>query len=264
MRPTMGWVKQVDPFTIRPSLLARLGVTRGPAQHNLAARPIASGPNLDSSLRWVEPSSKESRASGLALDFIALALDSQSNLCETASQPDTTASDAYTFIEFNTQGDDGDDEFGGYPELRKLSQAPRSSAWPLPPKSLSRSDRPAFDVSLGPSSWASPSSTPRRRRECWRIDPEFASSSQAPAHPPGLRRRKVTLSLSHRPASDVSPTPSSLGKARATPDVDPLMAEVEAGGSKVECSRSYTKFSQAFAAASRRKDGAWPLRPQDT
>lgn len=31
------------------------------------------------------------------------------NLFETASQPDTTAVDAYTFLEFSTQGDDADD-----------------------------------------------------------------------------------------------------------------------------------------------------------
>ncbi|KAK1326759.1 hypothetical protein QJS10_CPA01g02863 [Acorus calamus] len=49
------------------------------------------------------------------------------NLYETASQPDT-GGDAYTFLEFNTQGDDFD-----YPEFRELSQPARSSAWPPPP-----------------------------------------------------------------------------------------------------------------------------------
>ncbi|KAL5990593.1 Regulator of nonsense transcripts 1-like protein [Asimina triloba] len=45
------------------------------------------------------------------------------NLYETASQPDT-GGDAYTFLEFNTQGDDFD-----YPEFRELSQPIRSSVW---------------------------------------------------------------------------------------------------------------------------------------
>ncbi|PIA32540.1 hypothetical protein AQUCO_04400027v1 [Aquilegia coerulea] len=59
------------------------------------------------------------------------------NLYETASQPDTGA-DAYTFLEFNTQGDDFD-----YPEFRELSQPIRSSVWSPPPESSS-SD-PAVD-----------------------------------------------------------------------------------------------------------------------
>ncbi|XP_043716368.1 regulator of nonsense transcripts 1 homolog isoform X1 [Telopea speciosissima] len=46
------------------------------------------------------------------------------NLYETASQPDT-GGDAYTFLEFNTQGDDYD-----YPEFHELSQPIRSSVWP--------------------------------------------------------------------------------------------------------------------------------------
>ncbi|XP_010518678.1 PREDICTED: regulator of nonsense transcripts 1 homolog isoform X2 [Tarenaya hassleriana] len=53
----------------------------------------------------------------------------QSNLFETASQPDTAA-DAYTFLEFNTQGDS---EFD-YPEFRS------PTAWPTPSDSLSISD----------------------------------------------------------------------------------------------------------------------------
>ncbi|KAF8380638.1 hypothetical protein HHK36_028127 [Tetracentron sinense] len=52
------------------------------------------------------------------------------NLYETASQPDT--GDAYTFLEFNTQGDEFD-----YPEFRELSQPIRSSMWPQPPDSVS-------------------------------------------------------------------------------------------------------------------------------
>ncbi|GJN07394.1 hypothetical protein PR202_ga25222 [Eleusine coracana subsp. coracana] len=51
------------------------------------------------------------------------------DLYETASQPDpsaTAAGDAYTFLEFNTQGDDFD-----YPDFPELSQPPPRSA-PLP------------------------------------------------------------------------------------------------------------------------------------
>lgn len=54
-------------------------------------------------------------------------MDSQANnLFETASQPDT-GNDAYTFLEFNTQGEDFD-----YPEFQELSQPIRSSVWPTP------------------------------------------------------------------------------------------------------------------------------------
>ncbi|KAH0456476.1 hypothetical protein IEQ34_014383 [Dendrobium chrysotoxum] len=48
------------------------------------------------------------------------------NLYETASQPDTSG-DAYTFLEFNTQGDDYD-----YPEFQELSQPNRSPTWRAP------------------------------------------------------------------------------------------------------------------------------------
>ncbi|KAL8159031.1 hypothetical protein V2J09_000568 [Rumex salicifolius] len=62
-------------------------------------------------------------------------MDSQaSNLYDTASQPDT-GNDAYTFLEFNTQGEDF-----GYPEFGELSQPTRSSAWPTPSDSVSISD----------------------------------------------------------------------------------------------------------------------------
>lgn len=58
-------------------------------------------------------------------------MDSQaSNLYETASQPDT-GNDAYTFLEFNTQGEDFD-----YPEFPELSQPIRSSVWPTPSDSI--------------------------------------------------------------------------------------------------------------------------------
>lgn len=54
-------------------------------------------------------------------------MDSQpNNLFETASQPDT-ANDAYTFLEFNTQGEDFD-----YPEFRDPIRS-----WPTPSDSLS-------------------------------------------------------------------------------------------------------------------------------
>jgi len=78
-------------------------------------------------------------------------MDSQtSNLYETASQPDT-GTDAYTFLEFNTQGGD-DDDFVGYPEFDELSQpqpsirtssAPSSSVWPTPSDSAKDSPAPA-------------------------------------------------------------------------------------------------------------------------
>ncbi|RAL50676.1 hypothetical protein DM860_015823 [Cuscuta australis] len=80
-------------------------------------------------------------------------MDSQvNNLYDTASQPDTGNDDAYTFLEFNTQGEDFD-----YPEFRELSQPIRSPAWPTPSDSLvleSAADRP-------PSSDASPSAKSR-------------------------------------------------------------------------------------------------------
>ncbi|KAI5327829.1 hypothetical protein L3X38_027225 [Prunus dulcis] len=57
-------------------------------------------------------------------------MDSQpNNLFETASQPDT-GNDAYTFLEFNTQGEDFD-----YPEFRDPIRSP--VAWPTPSDSLS-------------------------------------------------------------------------------------------------------------------------------
>lgn len=56
-------------------------------------------------------------------------MDSQpSNLFDTASQPDT-GNDAYTFLEFNTQGEDFD-----YPEFRDPIRS--TVAWPTPSDSL--------------------------------------------------------------------------------------------------------------------------------
>lgn len=52
----------------------------------------------------------------------------QNNLFETASQPDT-GNDAYTFLEFNTQGEDFD-----YPEFHDPIRSPVS--WPTPSDSL--------------------------------------------------------------------------------------------------------------------------------
>lgn len=52
----------------------------------------------------------------------------QNSLFETASQPDT-GSDAYTFLEFNTQGEDFD-----YPEFRDPIRSP--VVWPTPSDSL--------------------------------------------------------------------------------------------------------------------------------
>ncbi|KAH7862324.1 hypothetical protein Vadar_003090 [Vaccinium darrowii] len=66
------------------------------------------------------------------------------NLFDTASQPDT-GTDAYTFLEFNTQGgvgDDDDDVNFSYPEFHELSQPIRSSVWPTPSDSVSLSDAP--------------------------------------------------------------------------------------------------------------------------
>lgn len=72
-------------------------------------------------------------------------MDSQANnLYETASQPDT-GNDAYTFLEFNTQGEEDFD----YPEFQELSQPIRSStaAWPTPSDSISAVEIPASSES---------------------------------------------------------------------------------------------------------------------
>ncbi|XP_031098417.1 regulator of nonsense transcripts 1 homolog [Ipomoea triloba] len=78
-------------------------------------------------------------------------MDSQPNdLYDTASQPDT-GNDAYTFVEFNTPGEEFD-----YPDFQELSQPIRPSAWPTPSDSLvsEAPDRP-------PSSDTSPSTKSR-------------------------------------------------------------------------------------------------------
>lgn len=67
-------------------------------------------------------------------------MDSQpNNLYDTASQPDTDHNDAYTFLEFNTQGDD-DVDFDYNDFQQHLSQprsSPSSSVWPTPLDSIS-------------------------------------------------------------------------------------------------------------------------------
>ncbi|BBH02976.1 hypothetical protein Prudu_013708 [Prunus dulcis] len=84
-------------------------------------------------------------------------MDSQpNNLFETASQPDT-GNDAYTFLEFNTQGEDFD-----YPEFRDPIRSP--VAWPTPSDSLSDPtdrDRGGGGVGSDHQSDASPVSAAR-------------------------------------------------------------------------------------------------------
>ncbi|KAM7257647.1 hypothetical protein ACFE04_013388 [Oxalis oulophora] len=74
-------------------------------------------------------------------------MDSQqqqnNNLFETASQPDT-AVDAYTFLEFNTQGDDADYDF---PEFR--------SSWPTPSDSLAAAAAATTDTATAAASSSS-------------------------------------------------------------------------------------------------------------
>ncbi|XP_073000933.1 regulator of nonsense transcripts 1 homolog [Typha latifolia] len=75
------------------------------------------------------------------------------NLYETASQPDTNG-DAYTFLEFNTQGDDFD-----YPEFRELPQPVRNSPWPPPPAPESVPASPSAEIHVADAgAAASPSS----------------------------------------------------------------------------------------------------------
>ncbi|KAJ6794198.1 regulator of nonsense transcripts 1-like protein [Iris pallida] len=73
---------------------------------------------------------------------------------DTASQPDT-AGDAYTFIEFNTQGEDVDDF--DYPGFRELSQPARSSSpWQPPPPPPPLPEDPAAVASDLPPAEAGP------------------------------------------------------------------------------------------------------------
>ncbi|KAL5197748.1 hypothetical protein ABZP36_001260 [Zizania latifolia] len=110
------------------------------------------------------------------------------DLYETASQPDPPASaagDAYTFLEFNTQGDDFD-----YPDFPELSQPARSA--PPPPQG------PASSGSSPPSSsWPPPPPPPPDASQ----DPDLAPREATP------------------PASSSSPSPrASASKARASAD----------------------------------------------
>ncbi|KAK6947477.1 RNA helicase UPF1, 1B domain [Dillenia turbinata] len=83
-------------------------------------------------------------------------MDSQpNNLYETASQPDT-GNDAYTFLEFNTQGEEEDFD---YPQFHELSQPIRSSVWPTPSDSViadTSSDRGGGGAGSNHQSDASP------------------------------------------------------------------------------------------------------------
>ncbi|KAF7000814.1 hypothetical protein CFC21_016623 [Triticum aestivum] len=116
------------------------------------------------------------------------------DLYETASQPDPSASaagDAYTFLEFNTQGDDFE-----YPDFPELSQPARSAPPP-----------PAPVTSSASSSWPAP-----------------------PLPPDALPDADLAPQDSTPPASSSSPSPrSSASKARAGAAVaDGLAAGVAA------------------------------------
>ncbi|PUZ72141.1 hypothetical protein GQ55_2G369400 [Panicum hallii var. hallii] len=118
------------------------------------------------------------------------------DLYETASQPDPSASaagDAYTFLEFNTQGDDFD-----YPDFPELSQPPPRSA-PLPPVAATASSS---------SSWPAPPPPP----------PDAASPE------PDLAPQDVPTP----PASSSSPSPRSASKARTSAAADGLASGVAA------------------------------------
>ncbi|KAF7015710.1 hypothetical protein CFC21_029480 [Triticum aestivum] len=114
------------------------------------------------------------------------------DLYETASQPDPSAAgDAYTFLEFNTQGDDFE-----YPDFPELSQPARSAPPP-----------PAPVTSSASSSWPAP-----------------------PLPPDALPDADLAPQDSTPPASSSSPSPrSSASKARAAAAVaDGLAAGVAA------------------------------------
>ncbi|KAG2637103.1 hypothetical protein PVAP13_2NG499900 [Panicum virgatum] len=127
----------------------------------------------------------------------AAAAAAAADLYETASQPDPSASaagDAYTFLEFNTQGDDFD-----YPDFPELSQPPPRSA-PLPPVAATASSS---------SSWPAPPPPP----------PPDAASPE-----PDLTPQDVPTP----PASSSSPSPRSASKARTSAAADGLASGVAA------------------------------------
>ncbi|CAL5062663.1 unnamed protein product [Urochloa decumbens] len=126
----------------------------------------------------------------------AAAAAAAADLYETASQPDPSASaagDAYTFLEFNTQGDDFD-----YPDFPELSQPPPRSA-PLPPVTA---------TAASSSSWPAPPPPP----------PDAASPE------PDLAPQDAPTP----PASSSSPSPRSASKARASAAADGLASGVAA------------------------------------
>ncbi|RLN36054.1 hypothetical protein C2845_PM03G07610 [Panicum miliaceum] len=115
------------------------------------------------------------------------------DLYETASQPDPSAAgDAYTFLEFNTQGDDFD-----YPDFPELSQPPPRSA-PLPPVAATASSS---------SSWPAPPPPPP---DAASPEPDLAPDVPTP------------------PASSSSPSPRSASKARTSAAADGLASGVAA------------------------------------
>jgi regulator of nonsense transcripts 1 len=117
------------------------------------------------------------------------------DLYETASQPDAPAAgDAYTFLEFNTQGDDFD-----YPDFPELSQPPPRST-PL--------------TSSVPGAGASSSS--------WPAPPPPPSDAASPE--PDLTPQDVPTPL----ASSSSPSPRSASKARSSAAADGLASGVAA------------------------------------
>ncbi|CAN6199088.1 unnamed protein product [Urochloa humidicola] len=126
----------------------------------------------------------------------AAAAAAAADLYETVSQPDPSASaagDAYTFLEFNTQGDDFD-----YPDFPELSQPPPRSA-PLPPVTA---------TAASSSSWPAPPPPP----------PDAASPE------PDLAPQDVPTP----PASSSSPSPRSASKARTSAAADGLASGVAA------------------------------------
>ncbi|KAG6476968.1 hypothetical protein ZIOFF_066218 [Zingiber officinale] len=84
-----------------------------------------------------------------------MAAQSDNNLYETASQPDT-GGHAYTFLEFNTQ-----DDFDDYMEFEEFSQPSRSPAGPhLPPPSEPEQDSAASELHAPEPTLSPSASTP--------------------------------------------------------------------------------------------------------
>uniref|UniRef100_A0A0E0AK55 Uncharacterized protein n=1 Tax=Oryza glumipatula TaxID=40148 RepID=A0A0E0AK55_9ORYZ len=103
------------------------------------------------------------------------------DLYETASQPDPPASaagDAYTFLEFNTQGDDFD-----YPDFPELSQPARSA----PPTSAPGVPGSAGSPSPSSSSWPPPPPPPPDASQDPDLAPREATTPPAPSSSPSPR-----------------------------------------------------------------------------